>query len=250
MDGQVIGINSAILAPAGGNVGIGFAIPSSLARKVIDDLKNKGRVVRGYLGVSIQTLSEKDAEDLDYSTGGVLVAKVEKGSAAEKAGLQKWDLIVSINGEAMKKGDELSTRIAELNPGDKVVLEIYRKTAKMTITVIAGEAPESEVFKSRGGELDKTVDLGMVLIDNSPSAAHEYGLKTSQGIVVKQVERGSVAEHNGIRPQDVILEVNRRELKNVADFRNIIVDKKPGSMLMLYVNRDGDEGFVRFVLPE
>jgi len=250
MDGQVIGINSAILAPAGGNVGIGFAIPSSLARKVIDDLKNKGRVVRGYMGISIQTLSGKDAEDLDYSSGGALVAKVEKGSAAEKAGLQKWDLIVGINGEAVKKADELSTRIAELNPGDKVVLEIYRKTAKMTITVIAGEAPESEIFKSRGGDLDKTVDLGMVLIDNSPSVAHEYGLKTSQGIVVKQVERGSVAEHNGIRPQDVILEVNRRELRNVADFRNIITDKKPGSMLMLYVNRDGDEGFVRFVLPE
>jgi serine protease Do len=119
----------------------------------------------------------------------------------------------------------------------------------MTITVIAGEAPESEVFKTRGEE-DKTVDLGMILIDNSPSVAREYGLKTSQGIVVKQVERGSLAQQNGIRPQDVILEVNRRELRNVADFRNIIAGKKPGSMLMLYVNRDGDEGFVRFVLPE
>ncbi len=249
MDGKVVGINSAILAPAGGNVGIGFAIPSSLARKVIDDLKNKGRVVRGYLGISIQTISEKEAEDLDYSTGGVLVAKVEKGSAAEKAGLQKWDMITSINGESVKKADELSTRIAELNPGDKVILEIFRKDAKMTITLIAGEAPESEVFKTRGEE-DKTVDLGMILIDNSPSISREYGLKTSQGIVIKQVQRGSVAEQNGIRPQDVILEVNRRELKNVDDFRNIIAGKKPGSTLMLYVNRDGDEGFVRFVLPE
>lgn len=249
MDGKVVGINSAILAPTGGNVGIGFAIPSSLARKVIDDLKNKGRVVRGYLGINIQTLSEKEAEELDYSTAGVLVAKVEKGSAAEKAGLQKWDLIVGINGEAVKKADELSTRIAELNPGDKVTLEIFRKTAKMTLTVIAGEAPESEVYKTRG-EDDKTVDLGMILIDNNTSVAREYNLKTSQGIVVKQVERGSVAQQNGIRPQDVILEVNRHELKDVADFRNIIAGKKPGSMLMLYMNRDGDEGFVRFVLPE
>ncbi|MCX6582660.1 MAG: Do family serine endopeptidase [Candidatus Aminicenantes bacterium] len=249
MDGKVVGINSAILAPAGGNVGIGFAIPSSLARKVIDDLKNKGRVVRGYLGISINAISQKEAEDLDFPTGGVLVSKIEKGSASEKAGLQKWDMIVGVNGEPVKKADELSTRIAELNPGDKVVLDIYRKTAKMTITVIAGEAPESEVFKTRGEE-DKTVDLGMILIDNSPSVAREYGLKTSQGIVVKQVERGSLAQQNGIRPQDVILEVNRRELRNVADFRNIIAGKKPGSMLMLYVNRDGDEGFVRFVLPE
>jgi serine protease Do len=249
MDGQVIGINSAILAPSGGNVGIGFAIPSVLARKVIDDLKNKGRVVRGYLGINIQTLNEKDAEDLEYSSGGVLVASVEKGSAAEKAGLQKYDLITSINGETVKKADEVSTRIAELNPGDKVNLEIYRKTTKMTITVIAGEAPESEVFKARGEE-DKTVDLGMVLIDNSPSVSRDYELKTSQGIVVKQVERGSVAEQNGIRQRDVILEVNRREIKNVADFRNIIAGKKPGSMLMLYVNRDGDEGLVRFILPE
>ncbi|HLP46805.1 MAG TPA: Do family serine endopeptidase [Candidatus Kapabacteria bacterium] len=249
MEGKVIGINSVILAPSGGNVGIGFAIPSTMAQKVISDLKNKGRVVRGYLGINIQTLSEKEGQELDFPLGGVLVARVEKGSPAEKAGIKKWDMIVSINGTSVRKADELSTHIAELNPGDKITLEIYRKSEKVTINVIAGEAPETETFKARGEE-DRTVDLGMVLIDNNAGVAAEYGLKTPHGIVVKRVERGSVAEQNGIKPQDVILEANRQELRNVEDFRKIIITKKPGSMLLLYINREGDEGFVRFLIPE
>ncbi|MCU0289111.1 MAG: Do family serine endopeptidase, partial [Acidobacteria bacterium] len=249
MEGKVIGINSVILAPSGGNIGIGFAIPSTMAQKVISDLKSKGKVVRGYLGINIQTLSEKEGQELDFPIGGVLVAKVEKNSPAERAGIKKWDMIISINGRAVKKADELSTYIAELNPGDKINLEVYRKNEKITLTVIAGEAPETETFKARGDD-DRTVDLGMILINNNPSTAGELGLKSDQGIVVRRVERGSVAEQNGIRQNDVILEANRQEIRNVEDFRKIIADKKPGSMLLLYINRGGEEGFVRFILPE
>ena len=249
MDSRVIGINSVILAPTGGNVGIGFAIPSSLAKKVISDLKSKGRVIRGYLGINIQTLSEKEGKELDFPTGGVLVAKVEKGSPAEKTGIKKWDMIVSINGKSVKKADELATFISELNPGDTVTLEIYRKNQKQTISVTAGEAPESETYRGRGQE-ERAVDLGMVLINNNSSVAEEYGLKTTHGIMVKQVQRGSIAEENGMKAKDVILEINRQELKNIDDFRKIISGKKPGSMVLLFINRDGDEGFVRFSLPE
>jgi serine protease Do len=249
MEGKVIGINSVIIAPSGGNVGIGFAIPSSMAEKVIDDMKNKGRVIRGYMGINIQTLSEKEAKELDYPTGGVLVGKVERNSPAERAGMKKYDLIVTINGIRVQANDELATRIAELNPGDKVKLEVYRKSEKITLHVTVGEAPETEVFRTYGDE-EKTIDLGMVLINNSPAIAEEYGLKTSRGIVVKQVERDSVAAKNRIRQLDVILEVNRRDIEDIEDFREIISRKKPGSMILLYVSRDGREGLVRFWLPE
>lgn len=251
MEGKVIGINSAILAPSGGNVGIGFAIPSSMAAKVINDLKEKGRVVRGYLGVTIQTLTQQEAEELDYPSGGVLIGKVEKGSPAEKAGLKKWDLITKVNGNRVKTGEELSTRIAELSPGDSVELEIFgsKKSVQKTVTAVVAEAPETEVYRPQEEE-EKTFDLGMVLIDNSPAIAREYGLKTSRGIVVKQVERGGTAEMNEIKRLDVILEVSRFEVDSVDDFRDIISRKKPGSMVLLYVNRNGTEGFVRFRLPE
>ncbi len=249
MAGQVIGINSAILAPSGGNVGIGFAIPSTMAKKVINDLKTKGRVVRGFLGVSIGEISKEEAEELDYPMGGVIITKVEKDSAAERAGLKKYDLIAKVNGVKVKKGSDLSTRIAEVSPGDKVELEIYRKQEKITVTATVGEAPDTFRYKSKQLE-GKSYDIGMVLVKNSRGVAREYGLKTSAGIVVKSVERGSSAYKNGIREMDVILEVNRIEVEDVDEFREIISRKRPGSLILLYVNRDGDEGLLRFRLPE
>jgi len=249
MEGKVIGINSAIIAPAGGNVGIGFAIPSSMAKKVINDLKTEGRVVRGYLGIYIETMSEKVAKELDFPLGGVIVTKVEEDSPAQKAGLKRYDLIVKVNGKRVKKDVELSTRIAELSPGDQVELEIYRKSSKKTITITVGEAPDTVKFKSRDEE-SRSIDLGMVLINNSPSIERQYGLKTSQGIMVKRVERNSPAAQNGIKSQDVILEVDRQEIEKVDDFREIISRKRPGSLVLLYINRDGDEGLIRFWLPE
>ena len=119
----------------------------------------------------------------------------------------------------------------------------------MMITVTVGESPETEVFRPEA-EDEKTFDLGMVLINNSPAIAKENGLRTSNGLVVKQVEQSGVAAGNGIRKFDVILEVNRIEVKSVDEFREIISQKAPGSMILLWVNRDGDEGIVRFRLPE
>ncbi|MCP4219443.1 MAG: Do family serine endopeptidase [bacterium] len=249
MDGDVIGINSVILAPSGGNVGIGFAIPSSMAQKVINDLKNEGRVVRGYLGIGISTLTEEDAKELDYPTGGVMVQRVEKGSPAEQAGLKKYDLLVKVNGHRVKKDVDLSTRIANVSPGDIAKLEIYRKSTKKIISVTVGEAPDN--IKFRGNALDgQNFDLGMVLVNNSRAIARQYELETSEGIVVKQVDRNGAAAENGLKRMDVILEVNRREVDNVDDFREIISERKPGSLLLLYVNRNGDEGVIRFRLPE
>lgn len=253
MAGKVIGINSVILAPSGGNIGIGFAIPSSMAGKVIRDLKSKGRVVRGYLGVSVQFMDKKEAvEFVDIAAAGALVIKVEENSPAAIAGVKKYDLIAEVNGEKIKTSTGLSIKIAAANPGETVELTIYRKngkTRKHKITVKVGEAPDTLKYVTSGEE-GRSFDLGMVLVRNSPALAVQHQLKISKGILVTRVERGGTASENGIKPMDVILDVNGKKLENVEQFRKMIANKKPGSLLLLFINRDGDEGAVRFRLPE
>ena len=247
MEGLVIGINSAIIAPSGGNVGIGFAIPSNIAKKVVSDLKTKGRVVRGFLGVSIQTIREGDANELDLKTGGVLIVKVEENSPAEKAGLKKYDLIVEVNGKKIKTSEELMLIIANLSPGDKVQLSIFRGSAKKNIDVTVSEAPDTVRFRSQQDQ--RSMDLGMVLIKNTPALRRKYGLKTPRGLLVEEVKRGGVADENRVKEGDVILAVNREEVESVEEFSRIIAQKEPGSSFFLYINRYGDEFFIKFALP-
>lgn len=247
MNGKVIGINSAIIAPTGGNVGIGFAIPSNLAKKVVDDLKTKGRVVRGHLGVNIQTIREADAKELDLEMGGVLIVKVEDNSPAQKAGLKRYDLVIEVNNVRIKTADDLKIKIANLSPGDEILLTIFRGSKRQKVTVKVGEAPDTVKYRMEDDGSSK--DLGMVLKKNTPALAREYGLKTSKGLVVQSVERGGVAQQNRIKEGDIILAVNRTEVESIEEFRRIIAEKKAGSSVFFYVNRYGDEFFIKFNLP-
>jgi len=248
MDGKVIGINTVIFSPSGGNVGIGFAIPSNMAKKVVKDLKEKGRVVRGWLGVSIQEVSDYDAKDFDLPSGGVIITSVENGSPAEKGGLRRMDLIISINGKKIKSAVDLKLKIADTNPGDVINLGVYRGNKKLNIKVKVGEAPDT--IKLRGSKNSISFDLGMILMDNNRSVMREYGLRTSKGIVVKRVKRGSIAEDNGIKEGDVILGVNRTSINSVEQFRKIMSKKRPGSRVFLYIDRYGTQFFLKFYLPE
>jgi len=250
MEGKVIGINSVILSTSGGNIGLGFAIPSNLATKVVKDIKLKGRVVRGHLGVSVQMLTEKEAkDDFDLPVAGALIVKVEKDSPAEKAGLKKYDLIVAVNGQKIKSPEDLTVKMVESNPGDIVEIDYYRERKETTVKIKVGEAPDTERFVTDGDDR-RSLDIGMVLAENSRAIAREFDLKTSQGIVVKEVERSSSAAESGIKEGDVILEVNRVEVNTIEQFRKLISGKRPGSQVMLYINRYGDEGILRLRLPE
>ena len=248
MKGEAIGINSTILTPSAGNIGIGFAIPANMAKKVVADLKTKGKVVRGWFGIQIQNISEGDAKDLDLPTAGVLVSRVEENSPAQRAGLKRYDLIVAINGKAVKSAADLQMEIANSAPGDEISVAIYRNRDKQLLKVKVIEAPDAA--REQAAAVSKSMSLGMGLVKNTPALAREYGLKTARGLVVENVERGGTAAENGLKPGDVILAVNRTEIESVVQFKRIITGRRSGSMVLLLINRDGDEVYIRFSLPE
>lgn len=249
LDGKVIGINSAIISPYGGSVGIGFAIPSSMAKKVITDLKTEGRVIRGYLGINVREATEIDAKDMDLPHAGVWISKVEKSSPAANSGLKRYDMIEAMDGKPIKSMRSFGIKIAETKPGMVVDLTINRNNKKLNIKVTIGEAPDSISYRSQGPE-SRPVDLGMVLINNSRSLAREYNLDTSQGVFVRSVTRNSPASSSGVLRGDIILSVNRTRVRSVNHFREIISSKRPGAKVLLLINRRGEEGDVILQLPE
>ena len=143
MKGEAVGINSTILTPSAGNIGIGFAIPSNMAKKVVADLKSKGKVVRGWFGIQIQDITESDAKDLELASGGALVMRVEDNSPAQKAGLKRYDLIVAINGKAVKTAADLMMEIANSAPGDEINVTLFRNKDKQTVKIRVSEAPDA-----------------------------------------------------------------------------------------------------------
>lgn len=249
MEGKVIGINSVIIAPSGGNVGIGFAIPSNMAQKVVRDLKAKGRVVRGWFGIGIRSLSGSEAKEFDYPEAGILIVTVEDDSPASRAGLKRNDLIIEVNGKRVKTDTDLKRIMVDSSPGDIMELTIYRGDSRQKIKIKVGEAPDTVRYRVRGEE-GRSVDLGMVLVNNSRSLAREYELRTSSGVLVKEVKRGSAASRSGIKPLDVIFGVNRYEIDSVEEFQKIISGKEPGTSVFLYINRFGDEFILKFRIPD
>jgi serine protease Do len=250
MEGKAIGINSVILSGTGGNIGIGFAIPSNMARKVMKDLKKEGRVVRGHLGVGIYDIPDSEAKDYDMEKGGIFISSVEPDSPAEKAGLKKYDIVIEVNGEGIKSGSKLKTTVANLSPGDSIELTIIRGKERKKLTAVVGEAPDTLKVRAGDNAAAGAIDLGMVLMNNSPAIARRYELDTSNGIIVKEVEGGSNAQQNGLRVKDIIVSVNRIEIESISQFRKFISSRKRGTRVLMVVNRDGAEYLFRYKLPE
>ncbi len=252
MKGKVIGINSVILSQSGGSIGIGFAIPSDMAKKVIGELKNKGSVSRGWLGVEIRVLSKKEAKEFDLPSAGILIKSVETNSPAKKAGLKDFDFIVKIDGKKVKTGNELKRIIGNSSPGSIITLSIIRlsgkKNTEITKKIKIGKAPDTIKYKPLG-KSGKITDLGMVLIDNSIELKKEYELSTSKGILVKTVEKKGFAAEYGIKAGDIIFGINRTELESIKQFKEILDETEPGKVIRLWINRNGYESSIRMQLP-
>lgn len=229
IDGEVIGINTAIIANA---QGIGFAIPINLAKWVMNQIIEHGRVIRGWLGVVIQDITPEIAEAIGIKEG-VLITQVIKGSPADRAGLKVGDVIVAINGQKVRSAKELQLKVIRIKPGTTVVLDVIRKGKPIKVKVTIGELPEE-----RGGVVVTPENLGVILRDLKPEELRRYGVP--YGVIVEEVIPNSVAELAGLRPGDIILEVQYKPVHSVREFYRIIENlKKQGKNRALLLVRRG-----------
>ena len=242
--GQVIGVNTAIVSPNGGNIGIGLAIPATQAEPIIDSLMTNGSVTRGWLGVQIQSLDADLADALDADDGnGALVAEVSSGSPAADAGLESGDVIRSVDGEEIEDARELSRVIARSGPGRTVKIEILRDGREREIDVTLGDLDTAAPAMADGSPNGSSGgDLGGLNIEElAPEHRSRLGLPSDvDGVLVTQVTPGSAAAEKGIRPGDVITGINRRAVDDVADARSALEAARSGDGRALLVVRRGE----------
>ena len=244
LKGEVIGINTAIFSRSGGYMGIGFAIPSNMAKSIMQSLMDHGKVVRGWLGVGIQNLDEAMAESFGFEgTHGVLVGDVTPDGPAEKAGFKQGDIIVKFDGKQTKDSNQLRQMVAATSPGTKVEVEVFREGRRETLDVTVGEL-ESGLATIKGREAEDE-DLGMTLRSVTPEIAEQLGLKQAKGVVVTKVEPFSAAARAGLRRGDVIVAVQSKPVDTLAEFNEALSrhDLKKGVRLTVFT-----EGMRRFVM--
>ncbi|MFQ5583023.1 MAG: DegQ family serine endoprotease, partial [Calditrichia bacterium] len=239
LKGELVGINTAIASRTGGNIGIGFAIPSNLARKVMNDILEKGRVVRGWLGIGIQTMTPELAKNFNLEhPEGVIVTEVRDDGPAKKAGLQVEDIIIALNGRKIKNAVQLSTKIGSSSPGTVVELTVLRDGKEKNIKVELAEMPaEMEIAQVQQKSVE---ELGFKVSNLTPALKRKYGIDDKKGVVVTGVEQGSVGFAAGLREGDLLLKVNRKEISSTSDFYKVIDKLEPGDSIALYIKR-GDQ---------
>ncbi|HEX2056120.1 MAG TPA: DegQ family serine endoprotease [Nitrospiraceae bacterium] len=241
MQGHLIGINTAIFSQSGGNMGIGFAIPSNMARSVMNSLLKHGKVVRGWLGVSIQEVTPDLAKEFGVSeVSGALVADVLEDSPAAKAKIERGDIITSVNGTVIRDPVQLRSIVADTAPGTDVTVSVLRDKKPLDVKITVGELPKEMAQAARGESGTGTGDHALAGVTVEDAAAHsERERRTSRrtGVVVTDIEPDSPAERAGLRVGDVIREINRKPVKTVGDFERITRDLTAKSAVLLLLNR-------------
>ncbi len=245
LDGEVIGINSAILSRSGGSNGIGFAIPINLAKKVMNDLIKEGRVIRAWLGVSIQELNQDLSESLGLDDiDGILISDVVEDSPAESAKLKEGDVIIKVNDDNVHKPSELQINISSRSPGESVKLTIIRNTKTKVISVKLDELPGDEpVVKLEDEDVD--VELGFSVRANNEELTHEYGLESKKGVVIVKVSPGSEAQEKGVRAGDKIVTLEGKTIKDMDDYKTALEKiEKNQTILVLIETKNGNKRFI------
>ena len=259
LKGKVIGVNTAIYSPSGGSVGIGFAIPSALAENIVEQLEEHGRTIRGWLGVRIQTVTEDLASSLGLNRPyGALVASVIPNSPAEKAGIKAGDVILNFNGSEVTEMRKLPRLVAETKVNSRSNVTIWRNEKKKSLKIVIAEMKEEEkeVIESKDKTDSDTLksdyfdQLGITLSSITQDVRMRQNIPENvSGLLVTKVEQNTDAEIKGIRPGDIIQEVNQVSVNNINSFRKIInslKDSKKGVLLL--VNRQGNINFVALKL--
>jgi len=251
LSGELIGINSQILSTSGGNIGIGFSIPSNMAKSVMEQLLKDGTVHRGQLGVTIQNLSDDMSKALGINTTeGVLISGVRDGSAAAKAGIKRGDVITVFNGEKVEDTNVLRNKVAGTQPGTEVTLKVLRdgKEEEIKATLDAVQTDETGAIKGneQGNPAGNTENgkLGVTLIPVTPQIAKQFELQSdSEGMFVSNVDANGVAAAAGIARGDVILEINRQAV-NSAEEVQAALDKAGEGPVALLISRRGSTIYI------
>jgi serine protease Do len=252
--GQLLGINTAIFSRSGGNQGVGFAIPVSVARDVMQSLREKGRVVRGYIGVSVQTLTPELAEamKLKGQPTGALVGEVAPKTPSEKAGMKTGDVITAVNGKKISDARELRLMIGSMAPGSKTQIEVNREGQTKTFAVQLVEMPAGateegpETSPEENAQPEKTTVFGgLAVADITDDIRTALNLpKEVHGAVIAEIDSDSPAGKAGLREGDVIQEVNKQPVKNAKDLAAVSKKLKPTEKILIRVYSQGRSGYV------
>jgi serine protease Do len=244
LDGEVMGINTAIFTQTGGNIGIGFAIPINLAKSVMSQLKEKGKVVRGWLGVVIQTVTPEIKEEFGLkTTEGALVGEVSKDSPAERAGLNRGDVIISFDGEKVDKMNSLPPMVAGTPIGKEVEIVVIRKAEEEKLTVKIGELKEeTRVAAATVPEIEES--FGLSVQELTPGLAESLSLEGEKGVVVSNVRRGSPAAEQGLQRGDLIIEIEKQPVEDMEDYRRIMQDAASKQQILMVVRHGGHTRYI------
>jgi serine protease Do len=253
LQGELVGVNTAIATRSGGFQGIGFAIPVDIVQSTVEQLIERGVVERGFLGIGFQPISQSLARALGVATGSAQVGTVEPGSAAARAGIEPGDVIVAVDGEELRSAYDIRAMVGTRRPGDRVRLDVVRDESRRTFTVELGRRESDAVAQNRPARDRREAPqeeratheaLGMTLAPVSAGLRQQFRLdQASEGVVVTDVDRASEAFRDAnIRPGDLLVDVNRQPVRSLQDFRRAYDGVRSGQTFFLTLRRGGDGG--------
>ncbi|MEY4526933.1 MAG: Serine protease Do [Nitrospirota bacterium] len=248
VNGELVGINTAIASPTGGSVGVGFAIPSNMARAAMQSLIKTGRVVRGFLGASTQDVTPSLGKIFRLpDVKGAIVTDLQAKGSGERAGLKRGDVVVRFDGRDVMDSGQLRNLVAQSPIGSKHRLDLIRDGKAYQAELTVQEAPRERAKKSQTASASASTAhplTGVVFDDVTPPLARQMDLAVNSGVVVTDIEEGSLAESSGLQPGDVVLELNRQPVHNFAAFQRLADPLKPTDLALLLVNRQGNALYI------
>ncbi len=241
LDGELIGVPTAIATSTGGYMGIGFAIPSNMAGQILDQLIHDGAVTRGFLGIAMQKIDRNLAKALDLeNASGALVAEVTRDSAADKAGILPGDILLRYNGTAIDNISHFRNAVSFMKPGQQITLDILRNKSPMTLKLEVGKHPDS-LTAAAAGSINK---LGLQVESLTTEAAQKYGYESDKGVLVSKVSPNSFGELAGIKKGSLILEINKQKITTPEQFNNAIAGVESGRPMLIYLKQGSSYRFI------
>jgi serine protease Do len=243
LDGEVVGINTAIFSRSGGYMGVGFAIPINLGKAIANQLIEKGAVTRGYIGIVIQPLTIDLAESFGLdSNQGILIAQVTKNAPADKAGLRQGDIIVAYRGEPVNDVGSFRNLVSLTPPGSRESMTILRDGKKKNLIIVIGKLAKDNVVAQDSAQ--STEDIGLTVQTLTPQLADQFDAKSGEGVVVTEVKPGSIAAMAGIKPGIIILQVDRKIVKNAKEFQRAVKASSGDKRLLLLIKDGNSQHYV------